>query len=256
MTGETTPLTGGSGGRSGGRSGGGSSRNSGAFRCSIVTLAALSAALIAVTITFQLKLRSLSTQLTSEKSHLTELQTKVDDQQTVIDRFSNSVSNKDVMQKVSDLEDDLRKTEKELSHKLFATQQSIEDLLNATLTKLDTTVKMAQDEIQEEVDKVKHDVNDYVIQTQDQFSMENSFMVYQLAGTFTLLACLISMWHMTAHLRRFNQPVVQVSASTHLAPVTSHPYDTCISHLTFNNPRFLFYSAKFLQFYGCLPSMA
>lgn len=34
-------------------------------------------------------------------------------------------------------------------------------------------------------------------------------MVYQLAGTFTLLSCLISMWHMTAHLRRFNQPIVQ-----------------------------------------------
>ena len=34
-------------------------------------------------------------------------------------------------------------------------------------------------------------------------------MVYQLAGTFTLLSCLISMWHMTAHLRKMNQPVIQ-----------------------------------------------
>ena len=39
--------------------------------------------------------------------------------------------------------------------------------------------------------------------------MENSFMVYQLAGTFTLLSCLISMWHMTAHLRKLKQPVIQ-----------------------------------------------
>jgi len=34
-------------------------------------------------------------------------------------------------------------------------------------------------------------------------------MVYQLAGTFTLLGCLISMWHMTSHLRNFQQPFVQ-----------------------------------------------
>lgn len=34
-------------------------------------------------------------------------------------------------------------------------------------------------------------------------------LVYQLAGTFTLLSGLISMWHMTAHLRKFNQPVIQ-----------------------------------------------
>jgi Organic solute transporter Ostalpha len=34
-------------------------------------------------------------------------------------------------------------------------------------------------------------------------------MIYQLAGTFTVLSCLISMWHMTAHLRKLNQPDVQ-----------------------------------------------
>ena len=39
--------------------------------------------------------------------------------------------------------------------------------------------------------------------------MENSFMVYQLAGTFTVLSCLISMWHMTAHMRKMNEPDVQ-----------------------------------------------
>jgi hypothetical protein len=68
----------------------------------------------------------------------------------------------------------------------------------------------AQSQIEMEVTKVKADVDVYVRTTQDQFSMENSFMIYQLAGTFTLLGGLISMWHMTAHLRRFNQPFVQV----------------------------------------------
>jgi len=203
MAGETTPL------RSGTALGSTSSKKQTGARCSIITLVLLSAALIALTITFQLKLRSLSTQLSTEKSHLSSLQTKVDDQQSVIDRFSSAVSNKDVLAKVDALEDELQNTQKELMHQLTATERSIEDMLNATITKLDTTVKLAQDEIQMEVDKVKHDVNDYVIQTQDQFSAENSFMIFQLAGTFTLLASLISMWHMTAHLRRFNQPFVQ-----------------------------------------------
>ena len=34
-------------------------------------------------------------------------------------------------------------------------------------------------------------------------------MIYQLAGTITLIGCLISMWHMTSHLRNFNKPAVQ-----------------------------------------------
>lgn len=69
--------------------------------------------------------------------------------------------------------------------------------------------RKAQAEINDEVEKVKADVSKYVAFTQDQFNLENSFMIYQLAGTFTLLGCLISMWHMTAHLREFNQPFVQ-----------------------------------------------
>ena len=110
----------------------------------------------------------------------------MDDQQSVIDRFSTAVSNKDVLAKVDSLEDELQKTQKELMHQLAATEHSIEDLLNTTITKLDTTVKNAQDEIQMEVDKVKHDVNDYVIQTQDQFSAENSFMVFQASALFSV----------------------------------------------------------------------
>ena len=177
MAAETTPL------RSGNGRGNTSSKKHKGARFSIITLALLSAALIALTLIFQLKLRSLSTQLSTEKSHLSELQAKVDDQQSVIDRFSSAVSNKDVLAKVDALEDELQKTQKELTHQLIATERSIEDMLNATITKLDTTVKLAQDEIEMEVDKVKHDVNDYVLQTQDQFSAENSFMVFQVMSS-------------------------------------------------------------------------
>jgi hypothetical protein len=48
--------------------------------------------------------------------------------------------------------------------------------------------RVAEDEIYHEVDLVKENVDKYVRTTQDQFSMENSFMVWQLAGTFTILA--------------------------------------------------------------------
>ena len=71
--------------------------------------------------------------------------------------------------------------------------------------------RAAKDEIHMEVEQVKTAINGYVRTTQDQFSMENSFMVYQLAGTFTVLGCLIAMWHMTDHLRNFHEPFVQVN---------------------------------------------
>jgi len=81
--------------------------------------------------------------------------------------------------------------------------------MNATVSRLDQTVAMAEDQIHQEVTLVQSDVAKYVDQTQDQFSTENDFMKFQLAGTFTLLAGLISMWHMTGHLRAFNNPSVQ-----------------------------------------------
>ena len=48
-------------------------------------------------------------------------------------------------------------------------------------------------------------------------------MLYQLAGTFTLLTSLISGWHVTSHLRNFHNPVVQrkVLAILWMAPIYS-----------------------------------
>ena len=92
---------------------------------------------------------------------------------------------------------------------LQATQTSIATLLTSTVQQLNKTVALAQDQIHTEVGIVKKNVDQYVRTTEDQFSMENHFMVFQLAGTFTLLASLISMWHMTAHLRKFERPHVQ-----------------------------------------------
>lgn len=127
----------------------------------------------------------------------------------VIDRFNSSVTNSDVLDQLHQLETDLTAAEKQLHQELAKTRREIRTELDETVNLLQSNVEVAEREISDQVDKVKRDVEQYVITTQDQFSMENSFMVYQLAGTFTVLSCLISMWHMTAHLRRMNQPDVQ-----------------------------------------------
>jgi hypothetical protein len=43
----------------------------------------------------------------------------------------------------------------------------------------------------------------YIQVTNQQLSAESDFIKYEIAGTFTLLACLISMWHVWGHLRHF-----------------------------------------------------
>jgi hypothetical protein len=45
--------------------------------------------------------------------------------------------------------------------------------------------------------------------TNKQFAAEDDFVKYQLAGTFTILGCIISGYHLTAHLRHYYKPEVQ-----------------------------------------------
>ena len=71
-------------------------------------------------------------------------------------------------------------------------------------------------------------------------------MVYQLAGTFTLLACLISMWHMTAHLRTFERPHVQRKI---LAILWMSPIYGITSWLSLVFPQFEGYLAIIKDFY-------
>jgi uncharacterized coiled-coil protein SlyX len=171
----------------------------------IVTLAALTA----VSIYYRGVTNDLSTQLASDEQAIHQLQHTVDMNQEVIERFNSSVTNRDIIKRLSRLESDLIQTSSKLEHELEDVQEHVTEELNQTLDQLSKTVDQAEEDISNEVEKVKKDVEQYVLTTQDQFSMENSFMVYQLAGTFTLLSCLISMWHMTAHLRRMNQPDAQ-----------------------------------------------
>jgi len=147
---------------------------------------------------------------------------------------------------VQQLEHSLQDTEEDMKHSLDRTTAQIQTLLNSTVDKLDQTVKSAQAEIQYEVDMVKSDVQQYVRTTQDQFSMENSFMKFQLAGTFCLLAILISMWHMTAHIRLFKRPFVQRKI---LAILWMSPIYAVTSWLSLVFPNFEGYLSIIKDFY-------
>jgi hypothetical protein len=109
------------------------------------------------------------------------------------------------------------------------TQADVTKELDSTTRTLDETVHKAEAEIHDQVDSMKADFEQYVLHTEDQFSMENSFMVYQLAGTFTLLSCLISMWHMGSHMRKMNQPAVSYPREFNLLSSLDSMLNRCIS---------------------------
>ena len=46
-------------------------------------------------------------------------------------------------------------------------------------------------------------------EVQKQVEVQRDFTIINIAGTFTLLSCLVTMFHMTAHLQKMNQPFVQ-----------------------------------------------
>lgn len=155
------------------------------------------------------QINALKEQLSQEKNTIDQLNEILQQHEIVIKRFNSSISNQDVLDTVTALQKNISDTTQALYETLDSTIQNIHEQLNSTETHLQKTIEDAENEIHDQVIQVKSDVDQYVIQTQDQFSAENSFMIYQLAGTFTLLSCLISMYHMTSHIRKLNQPEIQ-----------------------------------------------
>ena len=174
-----------------------------------IIILALLVLLVMASVYFQSQVTTLQTNLAQEETIAHQLEQTVAEHAAVIRRFNQSVSNADVISRLQFLEEALNATTKDLTREMHHLQTSVSDQLQNTMSELGTVVQEAKEDIAKQVEKVKKDVDQYVITTQDQFSMENSFMVYQLAGTLTLLSCLISMWHMTAHLRKMQEPVVQ-----------------------------------------------
>jgi hypothetical protein len=165
--------------------------------------------LVIVSLYFQSSEAQLTHQLESDEEKIHLMSQTIEAQSSIIQRFNESVTNSDVLKKLKVLQESLEQSQNDLQQELDQTVKDVNEKLEHTLTDLDETVDKAEKEITYQVNTVKEDFGKYMVKTEDQFSMENSFMVFQLAGTFTLLSCLISMWHMTAHLRKMNQPVIQ-----------------------------------------------
>ena len=56
-----------------------------------------------------------------------------------------------------------------------------------------------------------------------QVEQQKDYTVYQLAGTFTLLTCLLTTFHMVSHLRNLNEPFIQrkILAILWMSPIYS-----------------------------------
>lgn len=70
-------------------------------------------------------------------------------------------------------------------------------------------VRYEQQEIEELQNEIRNEQKGQIEQLSEQVQQEQSITAYQLAGTFTLLASLITMFHMTSHLRHFREPFIQ-----------------------------------------------
>lgn len=70
-------------------------------------------------------------------------------------------------------------------------------------------VRYEQKEIEDLKDEIRNKQKGQIEQLSEQVQHEQSITAYQLAGTFTLLASLITMFHMTNHLRHFREPFIQ-----------------------------------------------
>eukprot|EP00980_Cylindrotheca_fusiformis_P024111 scaffold11532_cov119-Cylindrotheca_fusiformis.AAC.3 len=164
---------------------------------------------VVASVYFQSQQVALNEKLGEDEATIQKLQQRIQQQGAVISRFNSSVTNADVVQRLAKLEYNLGAATNDLHEELDRTVEEMSIKLNQTMINLEETVARAEKDISDSVQKVKVDYEEFERKTNDQFSMENSFMIWQLAGTFTLLSCLISMWHMSAHLRKLEQPIIQ-----------------------------------------------
>jgi len=133
--------------------------------------------------------------------------TKADVQRNMMN--TKNTIEKELVDTTINLEKEMANTTAGVSAQIKTLDVEVRKELYETMHEFNVSVSNAEKIINGEVDRVKMDVESYVKTTQATFAFEFNFMVYQLALTFMLLSCLISMWHMTAHLRKFKEPVVQ-----------------------------------------------
>jgi hypothetical protein len=72
-------------------------------------------------------------------------------------------------------------------------------VVNSTISTIGDFMNVANKELNDTVLKFEKEMNQYKYQTNNEFSAESDFVKYQLAGTFVVLACLCSGWHLANH---------------------------------------------------------
>lgn len=82
-------------------------------------------------------------------------------------------------------------------------------------------VSLAVASEQRQIDALKEQIASSTNEIQQQVEEQQDLTIINIAGTFTLLSCLVTMFHMTAHLRKMNQPFVQrkIMAILWMSPV-------------------------------------
>lgn len=153
-----------------------------------------------------------SSQINSLNEHLSTQNKLLKDTIAQFSKFNKTVTN-------GELETDI----KSLRSQISTSQAAQTSELNSKYAEITSIVSSAKQQIDSQVAEVKTSVDQYKSDTQQQFSMENNFMIYQLAGTFSLIGGLISLWHVTSHLRNFNNPPIQrkILAILWMAPIYS-----------------------------------
>eukprot|EP00592_Proboscia_alata_P001520 CAMPEP_0194368484 /NCGR_PEP_ID=MMETSP0174-20130528/16729_1 /TAXON_ID=216777 /ORGANISM="Proboscia alata, Strain PI-D3" /LENGTH=651 /DNA_ID=CAMNT_0039144885 /DNA_START=50 /DNA_END=2005 /DNA_ORIENTATION=- len=156
------------------------------------------------------QLTTIEKELNADENRINKLEDVIHQQGEIIAHFTNNtVTNEDIMKSVHKLNSTLYQQANAVNQRMDDQASNISSRLSNTENRMNSIIAKAQKQIHEEVISVKSKVDAYVAVTQDQFSTENHFMLYQVAGTFVLVGCLVSFWHMSSHLRDFHEPFVQ-----------------------------------------------
>jgi Organic solute transporter Ostalpha len=74
---------------------------------------------------------------------------------------------------------------------------------------LQLSVKSDQEQINSLNSRLANQTNVQIQALTDAVNEEHAFTLYQMAGMFALLACLLTAFHMYSHLRNYKEPLVQ-----------------------------------------------
>jgi len=155
---------------------------------------------------------------TDMQSQLSKTRTELNETQTAVtSKMKTTLGAVDSL--IAQANTDVKAAQTDIAAKLKAMQ----DLLANTLLRINSDISVAEGKINKDVELLQANVDAYVEVTNKQFAQEDDFVKYQLAGTFTLLSCLISLWHMSSHLRHYYKPEVQrrIMAVLWMVPVYS-----------------------------------